>query len=62
MALEKLLKEANELGIQSVFADGLPSETLLKDSIKAEKEFRKQYGETVEKDRAAYIEQGRKNN
>lgn len=49
MALQKLLNEMDSLGIEYVFANGAPSESLLKDAIKAEKEFRRQYGDMVER-------------
>jgi len=53
MALEKLLDEMNSLGIEYVFANGKPSESLLKDAIKAEKEFKRSYGDMVERNFAA---------
>jgi hypothetical protein len=56
MSLQKLLKEAENMGILSISADGPPTEALLRDSIKAEKEFRRQYGNLVEQNRAAFNE------
>ncbi|MDR2028852.1 MAG: hypothetical protein LBP93_04860 [Treponema sp.] len=56
MSLQKLLKEADNMGILSISANGPPSEALLRDSIKAEKEFRRQYGDLVEQNKAAFNE------
>jgi hypothetical protein len=56
MSLQKLLKEAEDIGILSISAGGPPSEALLRDSIKAEKEFRRQYGDLVEQNKADFNE------
>jgi len=53
MALKNLLNEMDSLGIGYVFANGAPSESLLKDAIKAEKEFKRSYGDMVERNFAA---------
>ena len=52
MSVQKLVKEMEDLGMY-VFANGAPSEALLKDAIDAEKEFRKKYGDIVERNFAA---------
>lgn len=52
MAMQKLLKKMEDLGL-CVFANGAPSEALLQDAIKAEKDFRKEYGDIVEQNIAA---------
>jgi hypothetical protein len=56
MSLQKLLKEAENMGILNISADGPPSEALLRDSIKAEKEFRQRYGDMVEQNKAIFNE------
>jgi hypothetical protein len=54
MPLQKLLREAEQLGILNISADGPPTEALLKDSIRAEKEFQRQYGKLFEQNRADF--------
>jgi hypothetical protein len=54
MSLQKLLKEAENLGILNISADGPPTEALLRDSIKAEKEFKRQYGDLVAQNKAVF--------
>jgi len=52
--VQELVKQMEELGIDYVFADGGPSEALLRDAIEAETDFRREYGDMVKRDFDAY--------